>query len=135
MATTATQKALDLLSDGRVLRSRDLERHGISRTSLQRLVQRGQVERVGRGLYMLPDADVSEHQSLVEACKRVPLGVVCLLSAVFAYVGASVRAYEREQVVLERFQEMTELPPTVVPKKTFEVWKDNSPPRRLLVFA
>jgi predicted transcriptional regulator of viral defense system len=36
---------------------------------------------VGRGLYVLPDADVSEHHSLAEASKRVPHGVVCLLSA------------------------------------------------------
>ena len=28
-----------------------------------------------------PTAEPSEHQSLVEACKRVPHGVVCLLSA------------------------------------------------------
>lgn len=44
-------------------------------------MRRGQVERVGRGLYTLPGAAATEHQSLVEACKRVPHGVVCLLSA------------------------------------------------------
>ncbi len=76
-----TQRVLDLLSDGGVLRPRDLARHGIPRTYLQRLVRRGEIERVGRGLYMLPGADVTEHHSLVEACKRVPRGVVCLLSA------------------------------------------------------
>jgi len=82
MAATETQKrVLDLLGEAVVLRPRDLERHGISRSSLQRLVQRGEVERVGRGLYMLPGADVTEHHSLVEACKRVPQGIVCLLSA------------------------------------------------------
>jgi predicted transcriptional regulator of viral defense system len=27
------------------------------------------------------DTDVSEHQSLAEACKRVPQGIICLLSA------------------------------------------------------
>ena len=32
-------------------------------------------------LYVLPNADISEHQTLAEACKRVPHGVVCLLSA------------------------------------------------------
>ena len=34
-----------------------------------------------RGLYTLADADVSEHQSLAEASKRIPHGVICLLSA------------------------------------------------------
>ncbi len=33
------------------------------------------------GIYVLADAEFSEHQSLFEACKRVPHGVVCLLSA------------------------------------------------------
>lgn len=81
MQRTSTDKILTLIREAGVLRPRDLDRHEIPRTSLQRLVQRGKVERIGRGLYMLPDAAVTEHHSLVEACKRVPQGVVCLLSA------------------------------------------------------
>lgn len=81
MAATTTQKVLDLIGQAGVLRPRELERHGVPRAVLQRLLRRGEVERVGRGLYMLPGADVTEHHSLVEACKRVPQGVVCLLSA------------------------------------------------------
>ena len=34
-----------------------------------------------RGQYKLPDAKVTENHSLAEACKRVPRGVICLLSA------------------------------------------------------
>ncbi len=45
------------------------------------LLRAGMIERVGRGLYVLPDADVTEHHSLAEASKLVPHGVVCLLSA------------------------------------------------------
>lgn len=37
--------------------------------------------RRGRGLYALPDGEISEHHSLAEAAVRVPSGVVCLLSA------------------------------------------------------
>jgi predicted transcriptional regulator of viral defense system len=36
---------------------------------------------VGWGLYRLADRPPSEHQTLIEAAKRVPNGVVCLLSA------------------------------------------------------
>jgi predicted transcriptional regulator of viral defense system len=39
------------------------------------------VRRVGRGLYTLANADAGEHYSLAEACKRIPQGVVCLISA------------------------------------------------------
>ncbi len=64
-----------------VARMRELERSGASREYLRLLVQRGLVERVGRGLYALPDAEVSENHTLAETAKRVPRGVVCLLSA------------------------------------------------------
>lgn len=64
-----------------VLRARDLVSLGISRQHLAQLTKRGVLERVGWGLYTLPDADRSIHHSLVEACQRVPHGVVCLLSA------------------------------------------------------
>ncbi len=76
-----TEQVLRLVEEAGVLRPRDLDRHEIARTYLQRLCARGLVERVGRGLYSLPGAAVTEHRGLVEACKLVPRGVVCLLSA------------------------------------------------------
>lgn len=76
-----TQQILAMTEQAGVLRPRDLDAHGIPRIYLSRLRERGYLQRVGRGLYVLPDADVSEHHTLAEACKRVPHGVVCLLSA------------------------------------------------------
>lgn len=64
-----------------VVRPRDLEAHGIHREQLRRLEQRGLLVRAGRGLYTLAEAEFSEHQSLAEVSKRVPHGVICLLSA------------------------------------------------------
>jgi predicted transcriptional regulator of viral defense system len=64
-----------------IARSRDLERAGVSRTQLRRLIERGLIERVGRGLYGLPGAARTERHHLAEAARRVPGGVVCLLSA------------------------------------------------------
>lgn len=64
-----------------MLRARDLDAHGIPRTYLSRLYRRGVLERVGRGLYVLAGADVTEQHTLVQAARRVPHGVVCLLSA------------------------------------------------------
>ena len=83
MATpnTHTDKVLDLVRNAGVLRPRDLDAYGIPRTYLSRLLAAGKLHRVGRGLYVLPGSNVSEHRSLAEACKRVPKGVVCLLSA------------------------------------------------------
>jgi len=83
MAATTTQaeKVLDLVRKAGVLRPRDLDAHGIPRTYLSRLQAAGKLHRIGRGLYVLPDGEVSEHRSLAEACKRVPKGVVCLINA------------------------------------------------------
>src|SRR3990172_13340717 len=62
-------------------RPRDLDDSGIPGTYLARLARRGLLARVGRGLYTLPGAPAGKHHSLAEAAKRVPRGVVCLLSA------------------------------------------------------
>lgn len=64
-----------------IVRSRDLEGAGASRTQVRRLVMRGLIERVGRGLYQLPGAPLTERQHFAEAALRVPGGVICLLSA------------------------------------------------------
>ena len=78
---TNTDKVLELVKKAGVLRPRDLESYGLPRTYLSRLHAAGMLQCIGRGLYVLPDASVSEHRSLAEACKRVPKGVICLLSA------------------------------------------------------
>lgn len=64
-----------------VVRPRDVEAAGIPREYLLRLMRRGVVERLGRGLYRLADAPVTEHHSLAEVGKRIPKSTVCLLSA------------------------------------------------------
>jgi predicted transcriptional regulator of viral defense system len=64
-----------------VFRPMDLAPLGVSRSSLSSLVRRGLLERTGRGLYSLPDFEWTEHHTLAEACKSVPKGGVCLLSA------------------------------------------------------
>lgn len=69
------------LREASVLRARDLVALGVSRQYLSRLHRRGLIERVARGLYRLPDAEVSAQHTMVQACRRVRHGVVCLLSA------------------------------------------------------
>ena len=78
---THADRLTDLASQQGVVRSSDLAPLGIPRQTLARLTSRGVLERVDRGLYVLADADPTEHQSLAEAACRVPHGVVCLLSS------------------------------------------------------
>jgi predicted transcriptional regulator of viral defense system len=63
------------------LRPRDLDLAGIAPAYLQRLSERGELVRQGRGIYMLPNAEITEHHTLAEVGKRVPHAVICLLSA------------------------------------------------------
>lgn len=72
---------LKLVAKLGVIRPRDLDAHGIPRKYLNLLYHKSLVRKSGRGLYVAMDAKPTEHRSLVEVCKRVPHGVVCLLSA------------------------------------------------------
>jgi predicted transcriptional regulator of viral defense system len=45
------------------------------------MVRQGLLQRVGRGLYALPDRPVSEHDALAEVARKHPQAIVCLLSA------------------------------------------------------
>jgi len=64
-----------------VFRPRELNRVGIPRQYLRQAKDRGLVRQVGRGLYVAEGGRVTEHHTLVVATKRVPHGVICLLSA------------------------------------------------------
>jgi predicted transcriptional regulator of viral defense system len=80
-----------LLRTQYAVRPRDLDRLGIPRRYLSRLAARGEAIRLGRGLYAAPDGEVSELHSLLQVAKRVPDGVVCLLSALqFHQLGTQV---------------------------------------------
>jgi predicted transcriptional regulator of viral defense system len=73
-----TERAIKLMQTVGVVRAGELAGSGIHPMTLQRLLERGIVERDGRGLYRLAGAEVSEN---FQAAKRVPKGVICLLSA------------------------------------------------------
>lgn len=64
-----------------VLRTSDLSRMGVPRRDIPRLIDEGVLRREGRGLYTASSHEPTEKHSLAVACKRVPRGVVCLLSA------------------------------------------------------
>ena len=103
MTRSATERVAELVRHAGILRSRDLG--AIPRQYLRLAEGQGKVTRVARGLYVVGDADVTENHDLALAAKRVPHGVVCLLSAL-------------------RFHELT----TQMP---FEVWLAIDPKARL----
>jgi len=119
MSDHRTAEIVKLVRKAGILRPRDLYAHGIPRLYLGKAVDQGAIMRVGRGLYIARGARPTEHHSLAQASKRVPKGVVCLLSAL-------------------RFHNLTTQSP-------FEVWlaigekarlpKLDNPPLRIVRFS
>ena len=54
---------------------------GITAATVHRMVRAGDLNRLARGIYQLSDAPLDANHSLAEAAKRIPRGVVCLVSA------------------------------------------------------
>jgi predicted transcriptional regulator of viral defense system len=116
---TSHQNILDLAAEHGLIRPIDLTERGIPTVALTRLVRQGRLQRVGRGLYALPDRPVSEHNALAEVARKHPHAIVCLLSAL-------------------RFHDLTTQSP-------FEVWlaipnkarapKMDYPPLRIVRFS
>ncbi|GAG36655.1 unnamed protein product, partial [marine sediment metagenome] len=79
--STVSEQVLNLARRAGVLRVRELTARGIHPEYLRRLCARGLLVRTGRGLYVPADAEPTENHTLAEVCKRMPRGVVCLLSA------------------------------------------------------
>lgn len=80
-APTQRDQALTLLKRRGITRLSELQTAGITATTVSRMERAGEVVRLARGLYQLPDAALDPHQSLAEAARLVPKGVICLASA------------------------------------------------------
>jgi len=78
---TTLDRIRKLARNGRTLRATDLGTHGIARVELSRLVAAGQLTRIARGVYALPDHTPNEHASLVAVAQRAPDVIFCLLTA------------------------------------------------------
>jgi len=78
---SSRQSILDLAAQRGLIRPRDLNERGLPTVALTRLVRQGLLQRVGRGLYAVPDRPVSEHGALAEVARKHPQAIVCLLSA------------------------------------------------------
>ena len=80
-AATDRDKTLKLARRRGGVAARDLAAAGIHSQVLSRLVESGEIERVARGLYRVPDRPLTEYHGLAVASAAVPHGVICLLSA------------------------------------------------------
>lgn len=75
------QIAHTVLTTRGISRLAELREAGVTAATMSRMERDGEVLRLARGLYQLSDAPLDVHHSLAETAKRVPKGVVCLVSA------------------------------------------------------
>ena len=79
---SAKQKAIEYIeAAGGLIRTGEALKSGIHRRTLYGLRDEGTLIQISRGLYQLADVEIHAQISLAEIAKRVPNGVVCLISA------------------------------------------------------
>ena len=78
---TQRDKVIRLLSERTMARAHEIRLEGITATTLSRAVADGDVLRIARGLYQLPDGGNDIDIALAEVSKRIPKGRICMVSA------------------------------------------------------
>ena len=81
MESNRSNPALDLLRAKGMVRARELAQIGVGGETLQQLLRRGALVRIGRGLYVAPDRALTEHDQLAQLAIKHPRVVFCLLTA------------------------------------------------------
>lgn len=81
MITEADKQSLEAIRQLGIVRVAQLEANGIPRWRLYRLVTLGLVEKQSRGIYAASNHSLTAEHALAEVAKRVPGGVVCLITA------------------------------------------------------
>lgn len=95
-------RAIRLIQEkGGTIRTSEAIRLGIHAMTLYRLRDQGRVESVSRGVYRLADLPSLTNPDLVTVTKRVPKGVICLISAL-AYHGLTTQIPRQVCLALPR---------------------------------
>jgi predicted transcriptional regulator of viral defense system len=118
-ANRQQDRAIALLAQRGMARLSELTDVGITAATISRMEQKGEVVRLARGLYQLPNAPLDASHSLAEAAKLVPKGVICLQSAL-AYHDLTDR-----------------IPPSIWMAIGFKDWRPRitSPPIQIMRFG
>ena len=81
MAASRDSHVVRLIRKMGLVRPTDLEARGIARAQLYSLLNKGLVARQARGLYVVSEHPHTAEHALAQVAKRVPAGVLCLLTA------------------------------------------------------
>lgn len=79
--SSAERKVLEIVTGTGVVRVRDIRARGLHPEHLRRLVKKGYLIRLSRGVYAPREFEPTQNHGLAQVAIRVPNSVVCLLSA------------------------------------------------------
>ena len=99
LVTSQRDKLKSLFEKRPILRARELRAAGIAAETIARAVEEGDIDRIARGLYQGGDADINADQNLAEVAKRIPKGVIAMVSAL-AYHGLTDQMPRRVWVAI-----------------------------------
>lgn len=111
--TTKRQQVIDYVKQHSLVRPSEIDALGLPRVYLNQLAEMGTINRVGHGLYQWPGAKQDCNVALSEVAKKVPKGVISLLSALSFHEFTSENPFE-VWVALERksWKPVIDYPPT-----------------------
>ena len=70
-----------MLAEQPIVRAYELRAAGVAAQTIKRAVDSGDLVRIARGLYQKAGSEIDAAQTLAEAAKRVPHGIVAMVSA------------------------------------------------------
>ena len=108
-----------MVADQPIVRAQELRNGGIAGSTIQRALHDGDLVRICRGLYQSPQSDIEGDPTLAEVSKRIPKGVIAMVSAL-TYHGLTDQMPHKTWVAIGA----SDWPP--VP---------SSPPARIVRFA
>jgi len=81
MSQRDEKQILSIIKKLGIVRPMDLQDRGFPRGTLYGLLQEGLVKRPARGIYVAIDHALTAEHALAQVAKRIPNGIICLLTA------------------------------------------------------
>ena len=81
MTQSQREQLRTIVSGQPIIRAQELRNAGIAGSTIQRALDDGDLVRISRGLYQDPQCDIESEQTLAEVSKRIPKGVIAMVSA------------------------------------------------------
>ena len=81
MTQSQREQLRTIVSGQPIIRAQELRNAGIAGSTIQRALDDGDLVRISRGLYQDPQCNIESEQTLAEVSKRIPKGVIAMVSA------------------------------------------------------